>query len=490
MGLLANLFPEWALKRAIARRRLAHVKALYESATPTRTHPLLGSILAPDTTMQRANIRLRGVARDMDENNDLIIGVLDDLVDWVIGTGLTIEPMMMNQSGELAEEVNLEAKQLYQEWSLRPDTTQELPMGELERLVARSLYRDGEIFIQHVMGRGYPYPTPIPYALELLEADYVPFDYSAGIRQGRGRIVQGVEKDTWGRPLGYYFWKWHPGEQGYVFPGEVGPQNLKRVSAQEITHLKFTRRVRQTRGVPIIHGVIKRTQDIKYTEDSERIAARADADITAFVRNIPGMGEDVNRGEGVHKESKSDSGMMVHTFEGEQIDVHSPKRPNAQLESFRNGQIRMVAAGTGTRYSSIANDFNGTYSAQRQELVEGQISYAKLREYSVGVFYKPMWRRFVDSAILSGQLDASGIDERTLYHADFRGPPLPWIDPEKELKARQGMVEAGFASRAQMIRDFGGDPADVDKQREQDDMEEEQDEEMPLPGEVTRIAER
>ena len=57
MGLLARLFSAWALQRAIARRRLAHVQALYESAVPTRTHPWIGTTLSADTTMQRANIR-------------------------------------------------------------------------------------------------------------------------------------------------------------------------------------------------------------------------------------------------------------------------------------------------------------------------------------------------------------------------------------------------------------------------------------------------
>ena len=43
--------------------------------------------------MQFANVHLRKACRDLDENHDLAIGVLDDLVNWVVGTGLTIEPM-------------------------------------------------------------------------------------------------------------------------------------------------------------------------------------------------------------------------------------------------------------------------------------------------------------------------------------------------------------------------------------------------------------
>ncbi len=471
MGILAALFPQWALKRAIASRRLAQVKGLYEAGKPTRTHPYRGTNLSPDSTMQRASGRLRDVARRMDENDDLVTGLLDDLVNWTVGTGLTVEPMVLLENGDPAEEFNNELRLAYEQWGQSPDTTGDYPMSELERLVARSLFRDGECLIHHVTGGRYPYRSPVPYALELLEADYLPFEWSRPSSQGQARIVQGVEKDNWGRTLAFHVWKVHPGETGYAYPVSITGEGTKRVSADAMTHLKFTRRLRQTRGVPIIHSVIRRIDDIKEIEDSERIAARWDADLAAVVRNMPPMGEEKSDGESIHREVESNSGMMVHVFEGEDVEVHSPKRPNAQLESFRNGQIRMVAAGTGTRYSSVARDYNGTYSAQRQELVEGRMSYDKLRSYLIGRFYRPMWRRFVEAAVLGYRLPLRGLDTRSLYFADFRGPPMPWIDPEKEIKAHREKVDAGFAARQQVIRDLGDDPQLVDKLRAADESE-------------------
>lgn len=41
-------------------------------------------------------------------------------------------------------------------------------------------------------------------------------------------------------------------------------------------------------------------------------------------------------------------------------------RPNPNLQSFRNGQLRAVAAGSRGSYSSISRDYDGTYSAQRR----------------------------------------------------------------------------------------------------------------------------
>lgn len=40
-----------------------------------------------------------------------------------------------------------------------------------------------------------------------------------------------------------------------------------------------------------------------------------------------------------------------------------------QLLALRAGQLKAIAAGIGAGYSSIARSYDGTYSAQRQELV-------------------------------------------------------------------------------------------------------------------------
>jgi capsid protein len=45
---------------------------------------------------------------------------------------------------------------------------------------------------------------------------------------------------------------------------------------------------------------------------------------------------------------------------------------------------------------------------------------------------------------------------------------MPWIAPDKELNAFETAVSNGFMSRAQVIRDIGGDPAVVDAQLKAD----------------------
>jgi capsid protein len=49
---------------------------------------------------------------------------------------------------------------------------------------------------------------------------------------------------------------------------------------------------------------------------------------------------------------------------GEEIGMIDTNRPNPNLLAYRQGQLRAVGAGTTTSYSSVAKDYNGTYSAR------------------------------------------------------------------------------------------------------------------------------
>ena len=46
---------------------------------------------------------------------------------------------------------------------------------------------------------------------------------------------------------------------------------------------------------------------------------------------------------------------------------------------------------------------------------------------------------------------------------------MPWIDPKKEVEADVLLVDNGFKSRPQVIRERGGDPATVEKELSADE---------------------
>jgi lambda family phage portal protein len=458
----SDIFPGWAAKRQVARAKLAAANRLYEAVQASNYRPRRGSSASADVVMDAAKSRPREYGRWLDENHDLAIGVLDDLVSNIVGAGVGVEPMCRWATGDKAPIVALndDLLGLWSDFWRAPEITGEIPGPELERLVCRSWLRDGEVFAQHVTAPIGIYPGPIQYAIQAFESDWVPFE----LIETRDGVIHGVQKDRFGRPRVYFLYAHHPGDRlGFSVPTDLIP-----VSADNMMHIKFTRRLHQTRGVSILHGVFTRLDDVKDYEESERVAARVQAAISLFIKDT--LGSEIATAPVTNdRMMQMAPGMVFRGLPGEEPVLLDPNRPNNNVGNFIAIQERRIAAGTGTRRSAIGRDYNGTYSAQRQELVEGAVHYRKLFSYLVAKFYLPVWRRFIDQSRVSGLLRVpSGIDMRSLYLPELRQQPLPWIDPLKEVNAHAMAVERGFRSRQQVIRDLGGDPRKVDAQLEAD----------------------
>lgn len=468
---------KYRLEADTAKHRRQMLKRLYQGATTNQYYPKRGDQYSADAVVGSATYKLRSYARYLDENHDLAIGVLDELVRRIVGCGITLEPMVKRPNGKLHEEANKKIRRLWREWTqAMPECSRTLPMQLVDALVCRSWLRDGEVFVHHIEGAGAPikHSSRVPYSIELIEADYLPFDLMRAKANGAARIVHGVEMNDWKQPLAYHLYREHPGDVG-IGLGSLSSihQDTKRVSAQEITHLKFTRRIGQTRGVSILHGVLRRLEDIKEYEESERIAARVAAAFTAVIKKSSDFQGAVTLNSATGNRSFEMAPGMIfdQLLPGEDVTTIGSDRPNTALSDYRSAMMRAVASGTGTSHSSISRDYDGTYSSQRQEMVEAEAGYEAMREYFISAYRRPLYERFIDMALMAGLLPMTGIDRESLYDADYIGTPIPWIDPLKEINADAMAVMNGFKSRHMVIRERGYDPATVDEQLAADEFD-------------------
>ncbi len=155
--------------------------------------------------------------------------------------------------------------------------------------------------------------------------------------------------------------------------------------------------------------------------------------------------------------------IMDDLLPGEDIGIIDSKRPNPNAADFREGQLRAVSRGVGTTFSSLAGNYNGTYSAQRQELIEQWAAYAVLGEWFIAQCVRPMWRRFVQSAYMAGliKLPRGWRDLTYLSAATFIRPSMPWINPMHEVQALKIQEEQLWLPTSEIIRRRGGEPRDV-----------------------------
>lgn len=463
--------PRKAIERLMWQREY---KRLYEAAQLHHQHRRPKQHGSGDKSMDHARGRIRDWARYLDENHDLSAGILDTLVNKTVGAGIQVMPMILDSNGQAMRDLNLEIAALWREFSQRPEVTHELNFAALQRITARTLYRDGEILGQHVLGTmgRVVHGTRIPYSVELIEADYLPFEFNNDKRN----IVHGVEKTAWGRPRAYHLYTIDPDDIRTVVIREDG-RNTKRVPADRMFHAKFTRRVGQTRGVSVFHAIAHRLDDLRDYEESERVAARIGATMAAYIKkgtdfDAASFYSAVNDGKIKNRSMEFEGGMVYDTLlPGEDVGTIGVDRPNPNLESFRNSQLRALAAGSMTHYSGISKNYQeGTYSSQRQEMVESRSPYGALREYQVFAMYQPIYENFLTAAVLSNQIQIPReIQGADLFSSAWIAPPEPWIDPQKEANADKIAVDNHFIPWSQVVlQRTGRDPMVVLEQIRQE----------------------
>lgn len=463
--ILGPISPKAAMRREAASRQL---RAYYEAAEPSRYRKTRTDNRSANAKNERSAVQIRTAARHLDENFDIASGILDTLVANTVGTGIWPEPQVMNKDGTPAKEVNRQLLKNFEDWRFRPEVTWQHDYFGLQRLIARSWFRDGEVFSQRITGTvlGLDHGTIVPYSLEGIEADMVPFDLTDTARG----IVQGIEVSAWGRPRAYHVYKGHPGDSSTF------SVDTKRVPAENIMHLALRKRLHQLRGMSVFATVMNRLDDIKEIDESERIAAKVAASMAAMIKKGGPEAYEAPDVAGQPREMGFEAGIIFDELQpGESVETINTTRPNNALIPFRDSQLRAAAAGVGSAFSSISKNYNGTFSAQRQELVEHYLIYQMLASPIIYGFCQPVWDGFVDASRVSGKLELpKSVDLETVYDCTHTGPAMPWIDPEKELNAHILAMKWGFKARSRIIRSTGANPDQVNQEilRDQQELKE------------------
>lgn len=453
--------PGWAASRAQHRIRAVAYRQAYEAAEATHLRGHAREAGSGNAIVSLTGTALRNQARHLDRNHDIISGGLSTLVQNIIGpSGINIVPTPRDAEGNVVESVVDQIMPLYQAWAKRPEVTWMHDWPSVQRLLARTWLRDGEAFAQEV--RGFvpflEHGSAIPFSLELMEPDLVPLDLDDSAR----RILQGVERNAWGRAVAFHVYKQHPGDAAVLRP------ETKRVSADLIRHVRTIDRIGQVRGVSILASTFTRIEDLKDYEESERIAAKIAASMAAvIIKGDPTLYDAEGFATAGKRKMRFQPGMVFDDLRpGESVQSIDSKRPNPNLEPYRNGQLRAIAAPMRISFSSLAKNYNGTYSAQRQELVEQYGAYGVLAYEFVAQMVRPVYERLIAMAVVSGELVLPrGVTVASAIGADYLPPPMPWINPVHEVEGLKGQVRAGFRTLSSVQGERGQRMYDVLEQR-------------------------
>ncbi|HYQ23956.1 phage portal protein [Stenotrophomonas sp.] len=451
-----------------ARAQMAPVIArAHEVTRPSRNRKLARDWGSGNAIAGMDARQLRDQARHLERDLDLADNALNVLVQNTVGSGIDVLSAPRLPGQPINRDLALQLDDLWDAWWDAPEATRTHDYGMCQQLLARSWFRDGDAFYQDLIG-AVPYfehGTVVPYSFEMLEADLVPLDFNDPARN----ILQGVERNAWGRPIAFHVYKSHPGDP-------MGTRlETKRVSAEFMHCIALMKRLHQVRGLSVFASAMSRFEDVKDYEESERIAAKVAASMTFQIKKGSGeqYGADLGGqailqdGVPIRELRLAPGAIFDDLLPGESIESLGTDRPNPNAATWRKEQLRAAAGGIGVSYSSLSLDYNGTYSAQRQELVEKWGSYLMLAERFIALCVRPQRMRFVEACVLSGRVRLPrGWTLRDLAASTYVRPVMPWIDPLKEAYARGEAEDRGWVSPQQNTLQYGNNPAEVLRQRQ------------------------
>ncbi|ODA29886.1 phage portal protein [Veronia pacifica] len=386
-------------------------------------------------------------ARHFDENNPLVTAIFDELCVNVVGpNGIMIEPQPLDKKGEVHAAFAQAISKWLEQFSLHQNIDGELTRAETEYLACRTWLRDGEVFGRFYMGN-HPeiaYPTATPFAVQPFEPDFIP----RNIEEEERNLLEGIQRNRFGQAVKYLIQK---DRHGFVF---------SEVDAQFMAHLKFTKRFHQNRGVSMLHAVLDLIADMEDYDQSERISAQIASRFSYFIKRDPNIPDgDSFRGAGDEVDTTLGYGNSFELAPGEDAGVVESNRREAMSNPFREGQLRLASAGSMVNSSSVTRLYDGSYSAQRQELIDSFGRYRVLQRKFVTGWTRPQYRLALQMALLSGELKPPrDVDKGSVLNAIYQAPVMPWIDPAKEMTGVQLGARLGLHSLSHSQRERNINP--------------------------------
>ncbi len=168
-------------------------------------------------------------------------------------------------------------------------------------------------------------------------------------------------------------------------------------------------------------------------------------------------------------------GTMQLLDPGEDIKFSEPSDVGGSYEAFMKQQLRAIAIGIGITYEQLTGDLSGVnYSSIRAGLIEFRRRCA-MWQHNVVVFQfcRPVWNRWLELALLSGELDMNADWVKKGAKAakeEVKWIPqgFDWVDPLKDQQAQQMAVRNGFKSRSEVVSELGYDIEEIDQEIAED----------------------
>ena len=296
------------------------IKALFEAVrwSPNRAAlPAQVNDCAVDHSDSTRRV-LIGKSRYLYDNSPIVHGLVERLVTYVVGNGLTPSPASADADFSATASANWAA------WCKYCDISSRANFQTLQRAIVRAIIVDGEIFVNLTSSaNGRP-------RVNLIEA----------------HRIKRIATDGMGRPI------------AYVMRGKDEQHDGDNLEAEFVVHFFRLERAGQARGIPVLASAINTAQDVHEILAYEKAAVKEQSTRRGVVTTKTGEAPVPVIGLSQRSQSattgKPDSfyremlgGETMVLANGETYEEHASQRPSASWQGFVDFLSNTVCFPTG-----------------------------------------------------------------------------------------------------------------------------------------------
>ena len=225
----------------------------------------------------------------------------------------------------------------------------------------------------------------------------------------------------------------------------------------------------QIRGLSNFHAAMVKMFHLDLYDRSPSLERKKQAARHAAVITNTGETSEISQTAELPPIGAYGPGAYLQLQPGEDIKFTEPSEVGG---SYRTVPIPHAAGGRDRRLAfptaSCRIDLTkANYSSSRAGLVAFRLEVEAFQK-SVLIFQllRRVYAEWMSAAVLAGAVPLSAseyMSNLALFNrANFIPPKLPWVDPSKDARAEEIMVNNGYKSRDDVIESLGEDPEEVD----------------------------
>lgn len=468
--IILKINPERALKREIFKRRFNRLQNFnnkkitnqrsFDVASSNRTkYDFLNPQESPDSAIKDSAKTLRNHVRQLEHNTGFIAGPIKRIVNNVVGSGIRFQSRVKadNNSYEFpkiteedAQKFNYLSEKYTRLWAKKyADVRLIQNFYEIQRTVCGSLLRDGEVL---VIGRSSNKLNirHISFCLQIFEIDRLQTPYEM-IQDPKVR--NGIEYDEEGTPKTYYVLKEHPGESVVITGFKANDYEeipaYNKNGTKKVFHLFDMVRPEQSRGYTPFAAALKSLLDMERYKEAEILAALEDACLTGFVKSPAAQSFQANYTEdNIENDDGDETSQRIHSFSpnkwyyldpGNDVTIHSPKRPNDQFGVFIDQICREIANAIDIPPEVLTQNWQGmNYSNARTVLLQLYLACRVMQAFIIDHLCIPVYENVISELVGFGKIWNPAFRDRKedFMNSAWISPGWSWIDPVKEANGK------------------------------------------------------